>query len=54
MDRKGKEIEITLKQEDSPVLEFIPVYKYKTHPTRINTFMKGINEVKVYLNGVCI
>jgi hypothetical protein len=47
-----KEVEITLKEGDSASLEFKPAYKYKTRPARIPTFMKGINELNVYLNEV--
>lgn len=49
-----KEVEVTLKEGDVPVFDFRPVYKYKTYPTRIHTFRKGINEFKVYLNEICI
>ncbi len=43
-----KEVEITLKDGDSALLEFKPVYRYKTYPTRISTFLKGIKEYEVY------
>jgi len=49
-----KEVEITLKGGDSASLEFKPVYKYKTRPTRIPTFKKGIKEYEVYLNNARI
>lgn len=47
-----KEVEITLQEGNSYTLEFRPVYKYKTRPTRISTFKKGIKEFEVFLNGV--
>lgn len=46
-----KEVEITLKEGDSISLEFKPVYKYKTRPTRIPDFKKGIKEYEIYLNN---
>jgi hypothetical protein len=49
-----KEVEITLKEGDSASLEFKPVYKYKTQPTRIPDFKKGIKEYEVYLNNTRI
>lgn len=45
-----KEVEITLKEGDSASLEFKPVYKYKTRPTRIPDFKKGIKEYEVFFN----
>ena len=47
-----KEIEISLTEGDTYTLEFRPVYKYKTRPTRIPRFEKGIKEFEVFLNGV--
>ncbi len=49
-----KEVEITLKAGDSSILEFKPVYRYKTSPHRIPTFLKGIEEYEVYLNNTRI
>ncbi|PKN69160.1 MAG: hypothetical protein CVU54_11670 [Deltaproteobacteria bacterium HGW-Deltaproteobacteria-12] len=49
-----REVEITLKEGDSITLEFRPVYKFKTQPTRIPNFKKGIKEYEVYLNNTCI
>ncbi|MCL4477189.1 MAG: hypothetical protein M1508_13375 [Nitrospirae bacterium] len=43
--------EVTLTEGGENILEFKPVYRYKTHPTRIPTFLKGIKEYEVYLNG---
>lgn len=49
-----KEVEITLKEGDTATLEFKPVYKCKTRPTRIPTFKKGVKEYEVYLNNTRI
>jgi len=46
-----KEIDITLKEGEIYVLEFKPIYKYKTRPYRIPTFFKGIKDYEVFLNG---
>jgi hypothetical protein len=46
-----KEVEITLKEGDTATLEFKPVYKCKTRPTRIPAFKKGVKEYDVYLNN---
>jgi hypothetical protein len=43
-----KEVEVSLKEGNAPILEFRPVYKYKTLPTRIPTFVKGIRDYEVY------
>ena len=43
--------EVSLKDGETHYLEFIPVYKYKTHPHRIPTFLKGVKEYAVLLNG---
>lgn len=48
------EVELTLMEGDSASLEFKPVYKYKTRPTRIPDFKKGIKEYEVYLNNARI
>ena len=45
------EVEVTLTEGGENILEFKPVYRYKTHPTRIPTFLKGIKEYEAYLNG---
>jgi len=47
-----KEVGITLQEGNTYVLEFKSVYKYKTRPTRIPRFEKGIKEFEVFLNGV--
>lgn len=46
-----KEFNITFKEGEVYVLEFKPIYKYKTRPYRIPTFLKGIKAYKVFLNG---
>ncbi|MCE5212219.1 MAG: hypothetical protein LLG40_11745 [Deltaproteobacteria bacterium] len=46
-----KEMAVTLKEGDSPSLEFKPIYKYKTRPTRIPDFKKGIKEYEVNLSN---
>lgn len=46
------EAEIILRDGEEAVLEFKPIYRYKTLPTRIPTFLKGINKYEIYLNGV--
>lgn len=45
------EVEVTLTEGGENILEFKPVYRYKTHPTRIPTFLRGIKEYEVYLNA---
>jgi len=49
-----KEVDITLKEGESPMLEFKPIYKYKTYPVRISTYLKGIKEYEAYLNNTRI
>ena len=46
-----KEVEVTLKEGDSTSFEFKPIYKYKTRPTRIPDFKKGMKEYEVNLNN---
>ncbi|MDQ5986342.1 MAG: hypothetical protein CSYNP_02063 [Syntrophus sp. SKADARSKE-3] len=45
------EVQISLKEGESSVLEFKPIYKYKTDPHLIQTFLNGINKYEVYFNG---
>jgi hypothetical protein len=45
------ETDATVKEGKQAVLEFKPVYQYKTFPTRIPTFEKGIKKFEVYLNN---
>ncbi len=44
-------VEVSLKEGGSPVLEFKPRYRYKKSPTRIPTFLKGISNYEITLNG---
>ncbi|MEE9914027.1 MAG: hypothetical protein K4571_20130 [Deltaproteobacteria bacterium] len=46
-----KEVDVTLKEGDSTSFEFKPIYKYKTRPTRIPDFKKGIKEYEVNLSN---
>ena len=48
------EVKITLKEGDTAVLEFKPLYRYKTMPTRIPTFLRGIDSYETLLNGQII
>ena len=43
--------DIVLKSGEEAVLECKPVYRYKTFPTRIPTFLEGISRYEVFLNG---
>ena len=47
-------IHITLKEGGAPALEFKPSYRYKTVPTRIPTFLEGINRYEPLLDGQII
>jgi hypothetical protein len=49
-----REVEITLKERDFITLEFRPVYKSKTQPTRTPSFKKGVKEYEVHLNNARI
>jgi hypothetical protein len=49
-----KELEIMFQEGKTYALEFKPIYKYKTQPTRIPSFKKGIKEYEVYLNNMHI
>ena len=46
------EVKINLKGGESSVLEFKPLYRTKRFPTRMPTFLKGINQYEASLNGV--
>lgn len=48
------EAEITLREGEEAVLEFKPRYRRKTLPTRIPTFLQGIDKYEIYLNGVTV
>jgi hypothetical protein len=47
----SKNFDITLKEDEVYVLEFKPIYRYKTRPYRIPSFLKGIKDYGVFLNG---
>jgi hypothetical protein len=49
-----KELEIMIQEGKTCTLECKPIYKYKTRPTRIPSFKKGIKEYDVYLNNMQI
>ena len=51
-DDYSLEAQITLRDGEEAVLEFKPQYRCKTLPTRIPTFLEGINRYEIYLNGV--
>lgn len=46
-----REIVINVKEGEAQLLEFKPVYKYKTNPTRIPTYTKGVNHYDILVNG---
>lgn len=50
-DNYSNEIEISLKEGETSTLEFKPIYRTKRIPTRIPTFMKGIDKYEVFLKG---
>ncbi|OGW49892.1 MAG: hypothetical protein A2078_00780 [Nitrospirae bacterium GWC2_57_9] len=45
------EADITVQNGETTVIEYKPVYRYKTMPTRIPTFLKGFSRYEIYLNG---
>ncbi len=45
------EAEITLKDGEMHVMEYKPVYRHKTSPTRIRSFLKGIDTYEVFFDG---
>lgn len=45
------ESSVTMKEGETTVIDYKPVYRYKTIPTRIPTFLKGISHYEAYLNG---
>jgi hypothetical protein len=47
-------VDIVLKNGDSSLIEYKPRYRYKRLPTRIPTFLKGINRYEVFLNNTQI
>jgi hypothetical protein len=44
-------VDFVLKDGDSSILEYKPIYRYKTLPQRIPTFLKGVSRYEVFLNG---
>jgi hypothetical protein len=44
-------VEIPLKEAETSMLEFKPRYRYKTLPTRIPTFLRGVDSYEITLNG---
>lgn len=50
----SREFEITLKGSEMYVLELKPVYEYTIFPYRIPSFLEGIKEYEVLLNGVLV
>ncbi len=44
-------VDIALKEGETSRVEYKPVYRYKKLPTRIPTFLKGINGYEVFLNN---
>jgi len=50
-DKYSTEVEISLKEGETSTIEFKPIYRTKRIPTRIPTFMKGIDKYEVFLNG---
>jgi hypothetical protein len=50
-DKYFAETEIALNDGETYDLEFKPIYRTKRIPTRIPTFLEGINRYEVFLNG---
>lgn len=50
-DDYAREIVIQVKEGQALTLEFKPVYKYKTQPARIPTFMRGVSSYDMLVNG---
>ncbi|SPQ01017.1 conserved exported hypothetical protein [Candidatus Sulfobium mesophilum] len=50
----SKEFEVTLNEEKMYVLELKPLYREKVHPYRMPSFLEGIKEYEVFLNGVLV
>lgn len=49
-EQYATEVEISLKAGETSILEFKPAYRTKRIPTRIPTFLKGIDRYEVFLN----
>jgi|OpeIllAssembly_1097287.scaffolds.fasta_scaffold158867_1 hypothetical protein len=50
----SKEFEVPLRDGEIYVLELKPVYQYTRHPYRIPSFLEGIKDYEVFLNGVLV
>jgi len=46
------ESEITLRDGEEAVVEFKPIYRDHTLPTRMPTFLAGLGRYEIYVNGV--
>ena len=44
-------VEVSLNEGGPAIVEFRPLYRYKTNPTRISSFLKGILRYDALLNG---
>ncbi len=51
-DEYHAEADVTLREGEEAELEYKPRYRYKTLPTRIPTFLLGLDMYEIYLNGV--
>lgn len=45
-----REVVVNVKEGEAQTLEFMPVYKYKTYPTWIPTYMKGVSHYVILVN----
>ncbi len=50
----SKEFEVSLNEGIIYVLELKPLYQEKVHPYRIPSFLEGIKDYEVFLNGVLL
>lgn len=49
-EKYSTEVVISLKEGETGMLEFKPIYRTKKIPTRIPTFLRGIDKYEVFLN----
>jgi len=49
-DNYSIEVEITLQDGESAILEYEPIYNYKAHPTRIPSFLRGVRKYEVFFD----
>jgi hypothetical protein len=49
-DNYSIEVEITLKDGENAILKYKPIYNYKTHPTRIPSFLRGVRKYEVFFD----